>query len=323
MSILVVDDSKFAQAVFDSILREAGYCEVQTVGSAAEAFLFLEKEEGSAVDLILMDIVMPEMNGIEACKRLKADERYRDLPIIIMSGHEEMEHLEAAFRAGASDFITKPANKIELCARVRSALQLKWEMDRRKAREAELLALTQQLAQLNKKLSDLSNIDGLTGIANRRSLEAFLEREWRRAVREDRPFSVIMADIDFFKSYNDTYGHQAGDDCLKAVAKALQKQVRRPVDLLARYGGEEFMAILPDTKLPGAITIAESMRLAASSLHIPHSGSAIDDHVTITVGVAGTETPNGTTSAELLAQADAALYRAKQAGRNRIETAVC
>src|SRR5262249_32268612 len=157
-------------------------------------------------DLILMDIVMPEMDGIEACRRMKVYDPLKDVPIIIVTASTDVEALQLAFSAGAMDFITKPLRKIELITRVRSALKLKHEMDHRKAREQDLLQVTSELQERNEQLRRLSSMDGLTGISNRRRFEDYYEQEWRRALREERPLSLIILDIDFFKLYNDNYG---------------------------------------------------------------------------------------------------------------------
>ena len=325
MAILVVDDSVISLAVFQSMLKDAGYTDVITVRSAQEAFRLLGIDsgggDGAGIDLILMDIMMPEIDGIAACRRLKADERFQDIPVIIVSGMEDLGSLQSAFTGGATDYINKPANKIELLARVRSALLLKQEMDRRKVREKELLELTRQLEEANRKLHLLSSLDSLTGVANRRFFDEYIEKEWKRAVRDAHQIAAIMIDIDFFKAFNDTYGHQAGDDCLKAVAKALQGVMRRPGDLLARFGGEEFIAVLPETGLFGAASVAEILCATIAALGIRHEKSSISDHLTISLGVASVTPDLEKTSNMLIAEADKALYRAKQGGRNRVELA--
>lgn len=169
-------------------------------------------------------------------------------------------------------------------------------------------------------LLDLSRRDGLTGLANRRHFDASLEKEWRRALREKAPLSIIMCDIDFFKKFNDTYGHQTGDDCLRAVAHVLEKGLRRPFDVAARYGGEEFVIIAPGTPLPGALAIAESIRSGIEALAIPHASSAAAPVVTISLGVASAVPAQDGAAAEILAAADLALYRAKGEGRNRVSS---
>ncbi len=325
MAILVVDDSAIALAVFESMLKDAGYPDVITVRSAQDAFRLLGIDrgggDGAGIDLILMDIMMPDIDGIAACRRLKADERFQDIPVIIVSGMEDLGSLQSAFTGGATDYITKPVNKIELLARVRSALLLKQEMDRRKGREKELLELTRQLEEANRKLHLLSSYDSLTGVANRRFFDEYIEKEWKRAVRDAHQIAAIMIDIDFFKAFNDTYGHQAGDDCLRVVAKALQGVMRRPADLLARFGGEEFIAVLPETGLFGAAAVAEILCATIAALGIRHEKSPITDHLTISLGVAAVSPDQDKTPEALIAAADKALYRAKQGGRNRVEVA--
>lgn len=322
MSILIVDDSSKSRDLLKSMLESAGYTGLLTAESAHEAFKLLGMSEGrgviTGIDLILMDTLMPGMDGIEACSFIKATEHLRDIPIIILTAKAEVENLQLAFAAGAIDYITTPPNKVELLARVRSVLRLKHEMDRRKAHEQELLEVTKQLAEANQTLLRLSAIDGLTGIANRRRFEEFLDLEWRRMLREAMPLSLILLDIDFFKAYNDTYGHLGGDDCLKQVAKALTGTLSRPRDLVARYGGEEFVVVLPGTHAKGAAFVAETLRTKVEALNIPHIHSPVNDRVTISLGVA-TVIPSRNSSPEMLiAAADQALYQAKQEGRNRI-----
>jgi len=325
VSILIVDDSLVVQAYFETLLHEEGFTDILQANSAPEALALLNFDHTDgrepAIDLILMDVLMPGMDGIEACHLLKTHQRLKDIPVIIVTAVEDLDNLQVAFDAGALDYITKPPNKIELIARIRSALRLKEEMDRRKAHERELLILTQQLAEANRELERLATHDALTGIANRRFFNQALEHEWRQAVRTPHLFSVIMIDIDCFKAFNDTYGHLAGDDCLKSVACALQGVVKRPMDILARYGGEEFVVVLPDTSSEGALLLAEQMRHTILTLAIRHETSTTAAMVTVSIGVATAIPGKYSTPEALIIEADRALYRAKDAGRNRTKTA--
>ena len=324
MNILIVDDSSVTRTFLTDMLQDAGYAHILHAASVDEAFrLLCPGEDGlfcNLVNLILMDINMPGKDGIQGCRELKKVFPFQDIPVIIVSGLDQLDNLEPAFAAGAIDYLTKPPHRVELLARVRSALRLKEEMDRRQARERELLALTRRLEEVNHELQRLSTVDGLTGIANRRFCDEFLDREWRRSLREGLPFAVVMADVDCFKAYNDTYGHLAGDGCLRRVAAALQGAMHRPGDLLARYGGEEFIALLPGTDQKGALVVAEAMRSVVEALRLEHGSSPVAPHVTVSIGVASAVPERDARVEEVIVAADAALYGAKRAGRNRVRS---
>lgn len=313
MAILIVDDSELSRRYLADMLEEAGYKNLLCASSAEMAFAAI----GRGVELILLDINLPHKSGIETCHELKADPEYADIPVIIISGIEHFEGLHAAFEAGAMDYLTKPPNKVELLARVRSALQLKTEMDQRKAREAELLALNQRLESLNRELEKASSTDSLTGLANRRYFNEFVLREWRRAIRDKTELAILMIDIDHFKSYNDSRGHLAGDVCLQKVAMALQRPIKRPADLLARYGGEEFVAVLPETGCEGAQQLAAVLHHEIREMALPHPASATADTITVSIGIAVMTPENRVTVEQVLDKADQALYQAKNGGRNR------
>ncbi len=321
MKILLVDDSIRTRLLLEKALEEAGYNNLATASSAAEAFEILGLYDPAVevdVDLIIMDILMPGMDGIEACSHIKEQAHLRDIPVILITSKNETGFLKEAFKAGAVDYIVKPLDKVELLVRVRSLLLLKEEMDRRKTREQELLEVTRMLAEANHKLKEQTAMDGLTGIANRRRFEQFYEKEWKRSLRDATPISLIMADIDLFKAFNDHYGHLAGDECLKKVARALVQVVKRPGDLVARYGGEEFIIVLPGTDQAGALVVAEELRQAVTDLNIRHAYSRVSDRITVSLGVA-TRIPKAVDEREkLIASADQAMYRAKQESRNRV-----
>jgi len=325
MKILIVDDSEDIRELIRVYLTKAGYSNILLAASAEQVFQLLHSNEATApefpaVDLILMDIIMPGLSGVEACRKIRSIECYKDIPIIMVSGASDISQLDAAFSHGASDYIKKPIHKIELLARIWAALKLKREMAHRKMREKELVTLAIQLKEANEKLSRLSMTDGLTGIANRRLFDKSIEHEWKRAQRSQQPLSLMMIDIDYFKSYNDNFGHQAGDDCLKQVAVALKRALRRPADFIARYGGEEFVAIIPEMDCEAARGVAEVLRQAVLSLHIPHVRPDHAEWVTVSLGVSSLVPNMGQTFQELIAKSDEALYTAKHAGRNRVAT---
>jgi diguanylate cyclase (GGDEF)-like protein len=316
-----VDDTRFSHRLLNDILCKEGYTDNISAYTADEAFQVLRLHEPAIlpdIDLILMDNVMPVLSGTEACEQIKKASHLKDIPIIMVTASNEVSSLKAAFNAGVTDFIRKPFNEIELLMRIRSALALKKEMDNRQAREKELLEITKLLENANKKLREISFLDGLTGIANRRYFDEVCANEWRRCLREKKPITLILADIDCFKAYNDNYGHQVGDECLKKVALAVKQQCRRPGDLPARYGGEEFIMLLSFTDQAGGLYIAQKLRHCVENLAIPHAYSLAGSFVTVSVGLA-TETPNADNNwKSLLRCADEALYRAKNAGRNKV-----
>jgi len=321
MAIVIVDDTNFSLEVIKAFLIKAGYSDVIAVRSAKELYQLVDgySDRGIVdIDLILLDIIMPDVDGIEACKNVKKREWLADVPVIMVTATTEKENLQLAFSAGAMDFIKKPLDRVELLARVRSALTLKHETSRRKARETELLEVTRQLQAANERLQNLSFLDGLTGIANRRHFDQELLQESRRAEREKTPLSLIILDIDYFKAFNDTYGHLKGDDCLKTVASTLKKTLKRGGDFSARYGGEEFAVVLPNTDDVGAAMIAEELRASIERAGVAHLNSLCADYVTVSLGIVTRSSQQAHTPEDLISAADRALYRSKHEGRNRV-----
>ncbi len=323
MGILVVDDSPDVHFQLKVFLNSSGYQKLTFAKSASEAYTALEIDSPEPnhrkFDLVLMDIMMPDIDGIAACRRIKKCKSLEDIPIIMVTGKTDNEFLQIAFSEGVVDYITKPIDKVELLARVRSVLRLKHEIDHRKSRENELIEVTRQLEAANQMLLQLSFNDALTGVANRRSFEELIAKEWSRVARHSRPISLIMIDVDCFKIYNDSYGHQCGDECLKQVAKGLRNTLKRPGDFIARYGGEEFVVILPDTELEGACQIAENMRRSIDSLKIAFKESSVRDQVTVSMGIAVTIPGIDSKLDLLINSADKALYQAKKEGRDRVK----
>lgn len=257
-------------------------------------------------DLVLLDVVMPEMDGYEAASRIKklCEKRNIWIPIIFLSAMISDEDVVKGIEAGGDDYLTKPVSQTVLNAKLK-AMQ-------------RIAAMREELERVNQKLKDLADLDGLTGISNRRHFDYTLSKECRLARRSKEPISLIMADIDFFKPFNDIYGHQGGDDCLKLVAKTLSPLISRAGDMVARYGGEEFVIILPNTDADGALMVAEKMRKAIESLEINHEGSSVSSFVSMSLGVAVETEVENIQPAELIEAADKNLYKAKEAGRNRV-----
>ena len=269
-------------------------------------------------DLILLDVLMPGLNGIEVCARIKANNAFDDVPVLMVTASNELEFLADSFEAGAIDFINKPIRKIELLARVRSALRLRNEVMMRRMREQELIELNLTLKQNNLMLEQLAIFDQLTGIHNRGHLDWVLNREWANAQRNQTPLSLVMIDIDYFKSYNDAYGHLGGDDCLRKVAQTLQARLKRKNDFIGRYGGEEFLVVLPSVDHYDAMQLAEAFRLDIQALSIPHTRSENAQVVTISLGICTLTHFNDSDHSDLLVHcADQALYQAKDSGRNQ------
>ncbi|HYD97566.1 MAG TPA: diguanylate cyclase [Noviherbaspirillum sp.] len=267
--------------------------------------------------VILQDLVMHDTDGFEVVQQFRANPATRDIPIIMLSSKEDAHTKAQGFSAGANDYLVKLPAPLELLARLRyhsSAYRSRLERDAafHALRESERM-----LAELNVRLQRLAELDGLTGIANRRRFDEVLASEWQRAQRTRRPLSLLLCDIDYFKLYNDTHGHLAGDQCLKKVAEILAGNLRRPADLAARYGGEEFALILPETDADGAVAVGEACRRQLEALSLPNQPAPPGRIVTLSVGAASVVPVAGSNPATLVDIADRALYDAKDRGRNQ------
>lgn len=319
--ILIVDDTPENLHLLSRMLTRRGY-DVQAVTSGAIALEFIETHPP---DLILLDICMPKMDGYAVCLALKENPKTCEIPVIFISALDEVLDKLRAFDVGGVDYITKPFRIPEVMARVTIHMTLRRlqmqlheqnELLKQQVRERELAEAALQNA--NQKLQRLANLDGLTQVANRRRFDEYLEQEWHRLTREKLPLALILCDVDCFKAYNDTYGHQAGDDCLRSIAHVLQAAAKRPADVVARYGGEEFAIILPNTTPEGALKVAEEIQMKLQSLKIEHRGSLVGSIVTLSLGVATVVPAVNLSLSTLVAAADKALYRAKTEGRDRI-----
>ncbi len=305
--ILVADDEKFIRLQLKYMMEKEGYQveEVEDGAQCIEAFIRLHP------DIVLLDAKMPVMDGFTCCAKLQSLPEFDQTPVLMITSLDDQQSVDLAFQAGAADYVTKPIHFAVLRQRVRRLFQ-----QRIQSRQISLLMA--KLQQANQELERLVSIDGLTQVANRRHFDEYLEQQWLQLTQEQVPLSLILCDIDFFKCYNDTYGHQAGDDCLRTVAHVMSQVVKRPGDRVARYGGEEFAIILPNTTLEEATQIAQTIREAVAALQVPHSGSQRYKHLTLSLGVATTIPQAANTANSLIAEADQALYQAKAKGRNRV-----
>jgi len=267
--------------------------------------------------VILQDLVMPGLDGLSLVREYRNHPATKDIPIIVLSTKEDPLIKSAAFAAGANDYLVKLPDNIELVARIRYHSRSYMTLLQRDAAYRALRVSQQQLLDTNLVLQRLMNSDGLTGLSNRRHFDEYLELEWRRSLRDQSQLSLLMIDVDYFKSYNDCHGHSAGDECLALVGKAVGYSLQRPADLVARYGGDEFVVLLPITDTQGALDVAQRVLRAIYALDITHGASPFG-RVTSSIGVAQMVPRPNSKPQELLERADRALYAAKQAGRNTV-----
>jgi diguanylate cyclase (GGDEF)-like protein len=288
--LLVVEDEPITAEVLYDALSDEHEVLMATSGEPALAMV-----RDRAPDAVLLDVTLPGIDGFEVCRRLKADALTRDIPVIFITAHDDLDIEAHGLECGAVDFLTKPIHPRMLLARVKVHVTLKQHTD---------------------VLRGLVYIDGLTGLCNRRGFDERLITDWQRAQLSRQWLALMLIDVDHFKLYNDQHGHQAGDDCLCAIAGALVEATRRPADLVARYGGEEFAAILPETAVEGAKAMAQRLQAKVRELSVLHGAQAAAPIVTVSIGGGVTRWRQGVSIAELLAVADRQLYRAKAAGRD-------
>ncbi|MCT7512274.1 GGDEF domain-containing response regulator [Aliarcobacter cryaerophilus] len=290
-TILVVDDMTTTLLLIHDLLKDT--YEVKIAKSGTKALEILNAPND--IDLILLDIEMPDINGYDVCKRIKNNETIKNIPIIFITGRTSQEDEEYGLNLGAIDYITKPFNKAIVKLRIKNYLDLKIKND---------------------MLEKLSMYDGLTNIRNRRFFDETFEKTFNEIKRDKKSLAVLMIDIDFFKPYNDNYGHGQGDETLRKVAKALEKTIKRASDFVARYGGEEFVILLKDINKNGVEAVANNLLNAVRELKITHEFSKIENYVTISIGASFYNSSSDITKLELLLKADETLYSVKNSGRN-------
>lgn len=295
-TILVIDDQPInIRAVYQTL---SGDCDVLMATSGATGVAACRTH---LPDLVLLDLLMPGMSGLEVAAQLKADPMTSAIPLLFVTASICSDEESRCWEAGAVDFVTKPFNPMTLRRRVAVHLALK--------RQTELL---QKMAYM----------DGLTEIPNRRYFNERFASEVALAQRQGAPLVLMLADIDYFKRYNDCYGHQAGDAALRQVAAAFKNALKRPADFVARYGGEEFVLLAPGAGAAAAETLAAALRRAVHALGLLHEASDAGAIVTVSIGVVCTDGEHGLNVDQLLGKADEQLYRAKEAGRDRACIAV-
>lgn len=306
-SVLVIDPSASNRALICECLRQLRDVQTMATGDGEQALQMFREAWPS---LVLLDTTLQGIDGIALTRKIRAWEQSRDetgispwTPIVFLSSVTDEDTLAQGILAGGDDFLSKPVSEVVLLAKVRAMLRISTRQ--------------QEICEVHRQLKEIAILDSLTGIPNRRHFDDTLAIEWKRCIRNDTPLSIVISDVDFFKQFNDIYGHQAGDFCLKAVASSLSESLFRVEDTVARYGGEEFVAILPGTDAGGAYAVAERMRQSARDLCIPHE-RGIDGRVSCSFGVASTRPSTEKAPHQLVKTADASLYAAKSAGRNRV-----
>ncbi|MCB1994361.1 MAG: diguanylate cyclase [Burkholderiaceae bacterium] len=307
MTVLVVDDSTVMRRVLCDMLVAHGHRALE----AADGHVALAQFSAHRPDLVLLDVELPGQDGYAVARAIRAAEAGSWTPIIFLSGHGDDRSLWDGIAAGGDDYLTKPVGSLALMAKLH-AMQRLQRMRRR------LVELTTELQEANERLENLSRIDALTGLGNRRDFDLRLAAELDRCRRDGKPMTLMLCDVDHFKRYNDWLGHPAGDACLQALAEVLRGVVsHRPRHAACRYGGEEFALLLPEAPPSGALAMARVLQRVLASRALPHPKSKVSPYVTLSGGITTCTPDERTNAADLVLRADAALYTAKQAGRAR------
>lgn len=290
-TVLIVDDQDFYCNLLKDIIDDEYNVVYATSGKQTMDIVLSQ-----VIDLILLDIIMPDINGYEICRWIKSNPATQDIPIIFVSIKDKPQEQATGLAMGAIDYITKDTDVTVIKARIQNQMQLKKQRD---------------------ILFQLAHIDNLTALYNRHFFNEAFEKLWLNALRNKEYLSALIIDIDFFKKFNDFYGHLEGDQCLKKVAQALKNSLMRPVDIVARYGGEEFVALLPSTTHDGAVIVAKRIQENIKSLEIKHELSEVSKLVTVSIGIATIRPESQHEPVDLIKRADFGLYKAKNEGRNR------
>jgi diguanylate cyclase (GGDEF)-like protein len=291
--VLIVDDERIIRSVLHRVLSQDGY-QIKEAGDGRQCLSFCQTE---LPDIILLDAQMPILDGFECCQELQSEYREDCPPILMVTALDDEKSIDKAFAVGAIDYVTKPMNWAVLRQRVRRLIQTGWAI---------------------KELRQLAFIDSLTQLPNRRRFDEYIQQEWQLLLKEHAPLSLILCDIDFFKVYNDSYGHLAGDACLRQVATLIHNCLSSRSHLATRYGGEEFAIVLPNVSICQAKAIAEKIKASIHTCKFEHKYSSIKSYITLSFGVTCTIPTMNQTVEELIGTADRALYEAKQKGRDRI-----
>ena len=319
MSILIVDDDPVTRKVLAAMLASGGLGTPTQASSAVEALQLLRIDDPTAtvgdLDLILSDVMMPEMDGIQLCTRLKADPRFSDIPVIMVTSMSETSYLQMAFVAGATDYVTKPVQSVELLARARTALRLKHELDRQKEREAALREMAARLQSAEMDRQRNKSIDVLTGLPGKPSMRE--RAEWYAARSRAGMFGIILAEVDNFEGYRAHYGPAQGDILLQRTANALRTVTGHMGDVLARYDDRVFAIILPETTVAEAKKTAEDVRAVVETQEIEHAQAGGTVSVSVGAVVADVKKVGGV--GPLLSRAETARDRVRVGGGNRIE----